>query len=108
MVILLSVFAPLYEGLFFKGASLMLIEINRSVLEQLVKDKEYMYQLVNNWLIETSEHYSWWGIGLHNGRRHLTFRPRGATQISIKYLDYDADYLNEKQIEKRIVKCKKL
>lgn len=86
----------------------MLIEINRRVLEQFVKDKEFMYQLVNNWVIETNEHYSWYGIGLHNGHRHLDFRPRGATQISIKYFDYNADYLNERRIEKRIVKYKKL
>ena len=86
----------------------MPIEINRRVLEQFVKDKEFMYQLVNNWLTETSQHYSWYGVGLHYGRRHLELRPRGATQISIKYLDYDADYLNERQIEKRIVKYKKL
>lgn len=86
----------------------MLIEINRRVLEQFVKDKEFMYQLVNNWTIEAYEHYSWYGVGLHYGRKHLDFRPRGATQISIKYLDYDTDYLNERQIEKRIVKYKKL
>ena len=86
----------------------MPIEINRRVLEQFVKDKEFMYQLVNNWLTETSQHYSWYGVGLHYGRRHLELRPRGATQISIKYLDYDADYLNERQVEKRIVKYKKL
>ena len=86
----------------------MPIEINRRVLEQFVKDKEFMYQLVNNWLTETSQHYSWYGVGLHYGHRHLELRPRGATQISIKYLDYDADYLNERQIEKRIVKYKKL
>ena len=87
----------------------MLIEINRKALEQFVKDKEFMYQLVNNWTIETSEHYSWWGIGLHNGRRHLTLRLRGATQIGIKYEDYSADYLSDlRRIEKRIVKYKKL
>ena len=34
----------------------MLIEINRHVLEQLVKDKEFMYQLVNNWTIETEDY----------------------------------------------------
>lgn len=86
----------------------MLIEINRRVLEQFVKDKEFMYQLVNNWTIEAYEHYSWYGVGLRYGHKHLDFRPRGATQISIKYLDYDTDYLNERQIEKRIVKYKKL
>ena len=84
----------------------MPIEINRSVLEQFVKDKEFMYQLVNNWLTETSQHYGWYGIGLHYRRKHLDLRPRGATQISIKYLDYDADYPAERQIEKRIVKFK--
>lgn len=86
----------------------MLIEIDRSVLERFVKDKELMYQLVNNWFIEINEHYSWYGVGLHCGHKHLSFRPRGTTQISIMYLDYDADYLNEKLIEKRIVKYKKL
>lgn len=87
----------------------MLIEINRKVLEQFVKDKEFMYQLVNNWTIETNEHYSWWGVGLHNGRRHLILRLRGATQISIKYEDYSADYVSDlRRIEKRIVKYKKL
>ena len=83
----------------------MLIEINRKVLEQFVKDKEFMYQLVNNWLAETEEHYSWYGVGLHNGRRHLILRPRGATQISIKYEDYSAECWSE-HIEKRIVKYK--
>ena len=87
----------------------MLIEINRKVLEQFVKDKEFMYQLVNNWTIETNEHYSWWGVDLHNGRRHLILRLRGATQISIKYEDYSADYVSDfRRIEKRIVKYKKL
>ena len=86
----------------------MLIEINRPVLERFVKDKEFMYQLVNNWTIEAYEHYNWYGLGLHYERRHLSIHPRGSTQISIKYLDYDADYLKERQIEKRIVKYKKL
>ena len=87
----------------------MLIEINRKVLEQFVKDKEFMYQLVNNWTIETNEHYSLWGVGLHNGRRHLILRLRGATQISIKYEDYSADYVSDlRRIEKRIGKYKKL
>ena len=85
----------------------MLIEINRRVLEQFVKDKEFMYQLVSNWIVETSEHYSWYGVGLHYGYKHLTFRPRGATQISIKYYAYSTDYLSENEIEKRIVKYKK-
>jgi len=87
----------------------MPIEINRRILEQFVKDKEFMYQLVNNWVTETSEHYSWYGTGLHYGRKHLAFQPRGATQISIKYFDYDAAYLSDfRKIEKRIVKYKKL
>ena len=84
----------------------MIIEINRRVLEQFVKDRVFMYKLVNNWLIETNEHYSWYGVGLHYGRKHLTFQPRGTTQISIKYLDYNVDYLDEREIEKRIVKYK--
>ena len=85
----------------------MLIEINRRALEQFVKDKDFMYQLVNNWTAETSEHYSWYGLGLHNGRRHLILRPRGATQISIKYEDYSADYTSDlRHIEKRIMKYK--
>lgn len=84
-----------------------LIEVNRRALELFVKDKDFMYQLVNNWLIETDAHYSWSGIGLHNGRRHLILRPRGATQISIKYEDYSADCLSDlRHIEKRIVKYK--
>lgn len=87
----------------------MPIEINRRVLEQFVKDKEFMYQLVNNWAIETSDHYSWYGVGLHYGRKHLVIRLRGATQISIKYLDYDAACTSDyREIEKRIVKYKKL
>lgn len=87
----------------------MPIEINRLVLERFVKDKEFMYQLVNNWLIETNEHYSWYGVGLHNKRKHFILRPRGASQISIKYEDYDADYISDlRRIEKRIVKYKKL
>lgn len=85
----------------------MLIEINRSVLEQFVKDKEFMYQLVNNWAAETNEHYSWNGLGLHNMHKHLIIRHRGATQISIKYADYDADYGSDlRRMEKRIVKYK--
>jgi hypothetical protein len=87
----------------------MLIEINRSVLEQLVKDKEYMYTVITNWAIETNEHYSWYGIGLHYEHKHLSIRPRGATQISIEYRDYLADYLSGlRHIEKRIVQYKKL
>lgn len=85
----------------------MLIEINRRVLERFVKDKEFMYQLVSNWLAETDEHYSWYGVGWHNGRRHLKLRPRGATQISIKYEDSSAEYGSDlRHIEKRIVKYK--
>lgn len=85
----------------------MLIEINKSVLEQFVKDKEFMYQLVSNWTIETNEHYSWYGLGLRNGRRYLTLRPRGATQISIKYEDYSVDCLNDlRHMEKRIMMYK--
>lgn len=85
----------------------MLIEINRRVLEQFVKDKEFMYQLVNNWTVETNEHYRWWGISLNDNRRHLTIHHRGSTQISILYEDYDADYLTDlRHIEKRIVKYK--
>lgn len=86
----------------------MLIEINRPVLEQFVKDKEFMYQLVNNWIAETHQHYSWYGMGLHDGKKSLTIRPRGSTQISIKYYTYSRDYLSENEIEKRIVKYKKL
>jgi hypothetical protein len=85
----------------------MLIEIDRRVLEQFVKDKEFMYQLVNNWAAETSEHYSWYGVGLHYGRKHLVFRPRGATQISIKYENFDAECWDDsRHIEKRILKYK--
>lgn len=84
-----------------------MIEINRSVLEQLVKDKEYMYTVIANWAAETSEHYSWYGVGLHYGRKHLILRPRGASQISIKYEDYDADCISDlRHIEKRIMKYK--
>ena len=84
----------------------MIIEVNRRVLEQFVQDRVFMYKLVNNWLIETDAHYSWYGVGLHYGRKHLIFRPRGATQISIKYENYDANYPDERQIEKRILKYK--
>ena len=84
----------------------MLIEINRPVLEQFVKDKEFMYQLVNNWITETNQHYTWYGLSMQYDHKHLDFRPRGATQISIKYLDWDVDYLNERQIEKRILMYK--
>ena len=84
-----------------------MIEINRSVLEQLVKDKEYMYTVIANWTAETSEHYSWYGLGLHNGRRHLILRPRGRTQISIKYEDYAAECWSDvRHIEKRILMYK--
>lgn len=84
----------------------MLIEINRRVLEQFVKDKEFMHQLVNNWLIETNKRYTWYGLSLHNGGQSLTLRPRGFTQFSIKYCNWKADYTGEKEIEKRIVKFK--
>ena len=85
----------------------MLIEVNRKVLEQFVQDRAFMYKLVNNWLIETDAHYSWHGVGLHYGRKHLIFRPRGATQISIKYEDYSADCLSDlRHIEKRVMKYK--
>ena len=86
----------------------MLIEINRPVLEQFVKDKEFMYQLVSNWIVETSEHYSWYGISFHDGKKTLKVHPRGSTQISIKYHTWSTDYLSENDIEKRIVKYKKL
>lgn len=87
----------------------MIIEINRSVLEQFVKDKEFMYQLVNNWTIETHEHYGWYGLGLHIESKSLSLRPRGSTQISIKYYDYSTDNITGlRDIEKRIVKYKKL
>ena len=85
----------------------MIIEINRSVLEQFVKDRVFMYKLVNNWLIETNEHYRWYGVGLHTGKKSITFRPRGATQISIKYNDYGVERWSDLgNIEKRIVKYK--
>ena len=84
----------------------MIIEVNRRVLEQFVRDKEFMYQLVNNWLMETNEHYRWYGIGLHSKSKSLTIRPRGSTQISIKYYNHEADYTAEREIEKRIVKFK--
>lgn len=87
----------------------MLVEINRQVLEQFVKDKEFMYQLVSNWTIETHEHYGGYGLGLHIESKSLSLRPRGFTQISIKYYDYRADSINGiRDIEKRIVKYKKL
>lgn len=87
----------------------MLIEINRRVLEQFVKDKVFMYKLVNNWLIETHEHYNWYGVGLHDGSKSLTIRLRGTTQISIKYYDSRADNITDlREAEKRIVKYKKL
>lgn len=86
----------------------MLIEINRKILEQFVKDKEFMYQLVNNWAIETHDHYSWYGLGLHCKTKALMIRPRGATQISIKYHTWSTDYLSENDIEKRVIKYKKL
>ena len=86
----------------------MMIEINRAVLEEFVKDKVFMYYLVNNWIAETHQHYSWYGMGLHDGKKSLTIRPRGSTQISIKYYTYSRDYLSENEIEKRIVKYKKL
>lgn len=84
----------------------MLIEINRRVLERFVRDKEFMYQLVSNWTAENYEHYTWYGVSLHDGSQSLTLRPRGSTQISIKYYNYKADYLAEREIEKRIVKYK--
>lgn len=87
----------------------MLIEINKSVLEQFVKDKEFMYQLVNNWLIETNEHYNWYGTGLHHEHKHLSLRQRRATQISVTYENRDVNYWTDLgHIEKRIVKYKKL
>lgn len=87
----------------------MLIEINKKVLEQFVKDKEFMYQLVSNWTVETHEHYKWYGISLHIGKKSITFRPRGATQISIKYNDYSIKRWSDLgNVEKRIVKYKKL
>ena len=85
----------------------MLIEINRPILERFVKDKEFMYQLVSNWVSETNNHNNWYGVGLHNKRKYLRLRPRGATQISITYEDRDADYWTTvERIEKRIVKYK--
>ena len=88
----------------------MLIEINRKVLEQFVRDKEFMYQLVNNWIVENYEHHTWYGLSLHDGSQSLTLRPRGSTQISIKYYNYNfvGNYTTEREIEKRIVKYKKL
>ena len=85
----------------------MLIEINRKVLEQFVKDQEFMYKLVNNWLIEANEHYKWWGVCLNVNRKHLTIRSRGTTQIGITYHDYGAECWSDlRNIEKRIVKYK--
>lgn len=87
----------------------MLVEIDRQILEQFVKDKEFMYQLVSNWTVETHEHYRGYGLGLHIESKSLSLRPRGSTQISIKYYDYNADTINGfRDIEKRIVKYKKL
>lgn len=87
----------------------MLTEINRRVLEQFVKNKEFMYQLVNNWAIETHAHYRWYGLSLEIEGKSLTLRPRGSTQISIKYYDYRADNITAlREMEKRIVKYKKL
>lgn len=85
----------------------MLIEINRSVLEQFVKDREFMYQLVNNWIIETNNHYHWYGVGLDYGRKSLNLRPRGSTQISILFKNFDAKKWDDTSlIEKRILKYK--
>lgn len=85
----------------------MIIEINRRVLEQFVQDRVFMYKLVNNWTIETNEHYAWRGLGLHYGHKHLSLRPRGFTQISITYTDNDAGHWTDLgHIEKRIVKYK--
>ena len=85
----------------------MPIEINRRVLEQFVKDKEFMYKLVNNWLVETRDHWKWYGVSLHTENKHFTLRPRGTTQIGIKYQDYGAHYMSDlRQIEKRIVMYK--
>ena len=86
----------------------MPLEINRRVLEQLVKDKEYMYTIIANWAAETYEHFSWYGISFHDGKKTLKVHPRGSTQISIKYHTWSTDYLSENDIEKRIVKYKKL
>jgi hypothetical protein len=82
----------------------MIIDINRKVLEQFVKDRVFMYRLVSNWAIETNEHYSWYGIGLHYGHKHLSIRPRGHTQIGITYDDWD--WNPSEHIEKRILKYK--
>jgi hypothetical protein len=85
----------------------MIIDINRKVLEQFVKDRVFMYRLVNNWAIETNQHYSWYGIGLHYGHKHLSIRPRGHTQIGIVYTNYDEDrWTDAGHIEKRILKYK--
>ena len=88
----------------------MLIEINRKVLEQFVKDKEFMYQLVNNWIAETNGYHTWFGLSLRDGNQSLTLRSRGSTQISIKYYNYNykANCTAEREIEKRIIKYKKL
>lgn len=83
----------------------MLMPIDRPVLEQLVKDKEFMYKLINNWLVETSNHSYWFGIGLINGHKNLYFRSRGNTQLSIYYADYTT--APAVYIEKRIIKYKK-
>ena len=85
----------------------MLIEINRRVLEQFVKDQEFMYKLVNNWLVETKDHYRWYGVSLETNRKFLMMRPRGATQLSIIYQNHDVNYLSDlRRIEKRIIKYK--
>lgn len=85
----------------------MIIEINRKVLEQFVKDRTFMYKLVSNWTIETNQHYSWYELGLHYGHKHLSIRSRGSTQISIIYTNYDEDHWTDAgHIEKRIVKYK--
>lgn len=85
----------------------MIIEINRKVLEQFVKDRTFMYKLVSNWTIETNEHYAWYGLGLQYGRKHLSLRPRGSTQIGITYTNYaESRWTDAGHIEKRIVKYK--
>jgi hypothetical protein len=86
----------------------MLIEINRRVLEQLVKDKDFMYQLITNWSLETKDHWNWWGVSLHSDFKTLMIRTRGASQIAIIYEDSKADYSSDLgHIEKRIVKYRK-
>lgn len=85
----------------------MIIEINRKVLEQFVKDRTFMYKLVNNWAIETNQHYNWYGLGLQYGHKHLSIRSRGSTQIGIMYTNYDEDHwIDAGHIEKRILKYK--